>query len=105
MQCQNWNGLKSDSRRIHEAKTIKEYWQTVNMAAFSYSLELELHHILDVAIQSFKQLIRKLKFNRNVKNSFAYFYGIDENKFCVLFHDILSDKYDLNDVNWSLVSD
>jgi len=78
-----------------EAKTIEEYWRTVNMAAGSYSMELDIHYILDVAIQSFKLLMRKLKFNRNVKNPFAYLYGIAENKFCVLFHEILSDKYDL----------
>lgn len=80
-----------------EAKTIEEYWRTVNMAAASYSWELDFHHIQDVAIQSFKQLIRKLKFNTNVKNPFAYFYGIAENKFCVLFHEVLMDKYDLSD--------
>ncbi|WHY66780.1 hypothetical protein [Neobacillus sp. SuZ13] len=80
-----------------EAKTIEEYWRTVNLAAASYSWELDIHHIQDVAIQSFKQLIRKLKFSRNVKNPFAYFYGIAENKFCVLFHEILRDKYNLCD--------
>ncbi|WP_186328900.1 hypothetical protein [Bacillus sp. X1(2014)] len=80
-----------------EAKTIEEYWRTVNLAAASYSWEFDFHHIQDIAIQSFKQLIRRLKFKRNVKNPFAYFYGIAENKFCVLFHEILMDKYDLCD--------
>ncbi|MCM3118651.1 hypothetical protein M3610_26045 [Neobacillus sp. MER 74] len=80
-----------------EAKTIEEYWRTVNLAASSYEGDLDIHHIQNVAIQSFKQLIRKLKFSRNVKNPFAYFYGIAENKFCVLFHQLLKDKYDLND--------
>ncbi|WP_231507865.1 hypothetical protein [Bacillus sp. UNC41MFS5] len=80
-----------------EARTIEEYWRTVQMAASSYHCELEPEHIQDVAIQSFKQLMRKLKFNRNVKNPFAYFYGIAENKFCVLFHEILQEKYDTND--------
>ncbi|MDF2790520.1 MAG: hypothetical protein K0S80_3621, partial [Neobacillus sp.] len=80
-----------------EAKTIEEYWRTVKMAASSYHWELEPEHIQEVAIQSFKQLVRKLKLNRNVKNHFAYFYGIADNKFCVLFHEVHKEKYDLND--------
>jgi hypothetical protein len=80
-----------------ESKTIEEYWHTVQMAASSYLCELEQVQIQEVAIQSFKQLMRKLKSNSNVKNPFAYFYGIADHKFCVLFHEVLKEKYDLLD--------
>ncbi|MEH7501818.1 hypothetical protein V7152_07165 [Neobacillus drentensis] len=80
-----------------EAKTIEEYWRTVQITAKSHLLENDSDLILDVAIQSFKQLIRKLKFNSPIKNPFAYFYGIINHKFCILFHEDLHEKYDLND--------
>ncbi|WP_066248331.1 hypothetical protein [Neobacillus drentensis] len=80
-----------------EAKTIEEYWRMANIAASSYQSELDPAHILDIAIQSFKQLIRKLKFKNNIRNPFAYFYGILDHKFCVHFHDALHEKYDSND--------
>ncbi|WP_066259506.1 hypothetical protein [Neobacillus drentensis] len=80
-----------------EAKTIEEYWRMANIAASSYQSELEPTDILDIAIQSFKQLIRKLKFKSKIRNPFAYFYGILDHKFCVHFHDVLHEKYDSND--------
>ncbi|MFP5114078.1 hypothetical protein ACSU64_17055 [Bacillaceae bacterium C204] len=80
-----------------EAKTIEEYWKIVKITAYQHLWEYDPKLILDVAIQSFKQLIRKLKFNNNIKNSFGYFYGILEIKFFMLYHEALEDKFDLND--------
>jgi N-acetylglutamate synthase-like GNAT family acetyltransferase len=80
-----------------EAKTIEEYWKIVKITAYQQHWENDPELILDVAIQSFKQLIRKLKFNRNIKNPFGYFYGILDNKFFILYHDALEEKFDLND--------
>lgn len=59
-----------------EAKVIEEYWHVVRMAAFQFDMHQEVDIMVDVAIDSFRQLIRKLKFTRVVKNPFAYFCGI-----------------------------
>lgn len=80
-----------------EAKTIEEYWKTVQITAYRNLWENDPELILDVAIQSFKQLIRKLKFNRSIHNPFAYFYGILDHKFLILFREALHEEYDLND--------
>jgi hypothetical protein len=81
-----------------EAKTIEEYWKMVKISAYQHLWENDPELILDVAIQSFKQLIRKLKFNRSIKNPFAYFYGILNHKFFILYDEALKEKYDLSDV-------
>ncbi|NHC41062.1 hypothetical protein G6549_13890 [Bacillus sp. MM2020_1] len=81
-----------------EAKTIEEYWKMVKISAYQYLWENDSELILEVATQSFKQLIRKLKFNRNIKNPFGYFYGILDNKFFILYDEALKEKYDSNDV-------
>jgi N-acetylglutamate synthase-like GNAT family acetyltransferase len=80
-----------------EAKTIEEYWKIVKITAYQHHWENDPELILDVAIQSFKQLIRKLKFNSNIKNPFGYFYGILDHKFFILYHEALEYKFDLND--------
>jgi N-acetylglutamate synthase-like GNAT family acetyltransferase len=80
-----------------EAKTIEEYWKMVKITAYQNLWENDPDLILDVAIQSFKQLMRKLKFHSNIKNPFAYFYGITDHKFCKLYHEHLHEKFDLND--------
>jgi N-acetylglutamate synthase-like GNAT family acetyltransferase len=80
-----------------EAKTIEEYWRTVQITAYRNLWENDSALNLEVAIQSFKQLMRKLKFNSNIKNPFAYFYGITDNKFYKLYQEDLYKKYDLND--------
>ena len=82
---------------FNDAKTIEEFWKTAKITAYRNSWEKDPEVILDVAIQSFKQLIRKLKFDRNIKNPYAYFYGITEIKFCNLFHKRLHNEFNLND--------
>ena len=82
---------------FNNAKTIEEYWKMAKITAYQNLWENDPGLIQDVAIQSFKQLINKLKFSRNIQNPFAYFYGISYNKFCNLFHKKLQDEYELND--------
>jgi hypothetical protein len=50
---------------------------------------------LEVAVHSFKQLIRKLKFNVVVKNPVAYFYGILDKKFTQRYYEELYESYGL----------
>lgn len=80
-----------------EAKTIEEFWRTAKITAYRNLWENDPDVILEVAIESFKQLIRKLKFNRNIKNLFAYFYGISDKKFCDRFYVKLFERFEMND--------
>ena len=68
-----------------EAKAIEEYWHMVLVAAYRNNYEKEKDCVLDIAIQSFRQLIRKMKTAKGVKQPIAYFYGILDNKFEELF--------------------
>ncbi|WML48982.1 hypothetical protein RCG23_02385 [Neobacillus sp. PS3-34] len=73
-----------------EAKTIEEYWHMVQIAAYRNNYEKAKETVLDIAIQSFKQLIRKIKSTKPVKRPIAYFYGILDNKFEDLFvHELV----------------
>jgi len=79
-----------------EAKTIEEYWKMAKIAAYRNNSEKETEQILEVAIESFKQLIRKIKFNSVVKNPLAYFYGILDKKFTRRYYEDLYEMYDGN---------
>ncbi|MED3561754.1 hypothetical protein [Bacillus xiapuensis] len=72
-----------------DAKTIEEYWHMVNIAAYQGNREKEKDQVLATAIESFKQLIRKLKTKAIVKKPIAYFYGILEKKFDELYFEEL----------------
>lgn len=58
------------------AKTIEEYWKMTKLAIKKTRFTLDSSETVDIAIQSFKQLISKIKSNTTVKNHFAYYYGI-----------------------------
>jgi len=66
---------------FNDVKTIEEYWHMALIAAYRNMSENKPGRILEVAIESFKQLMRKLKFTRSVRNPFAYYYGILDHKF------------------------
>jgi N-acetylglutamate synthase-like GNAT family acetyltransferase len=63
-----------------DAKTIEEYWHMVQIAAFGFECKQQTEDVLEIAIQSFKQLIRKLKSTKQVAKPIAFFYGILTNK-------------------------
>jgi hypothetical protein len=63
-----------------DAKTIEEYWHMVQIAAFRFECNQNTEDILTIAIQSFKQLIRKLKTTQQIVKPIAFFYGIFSNK-------------------------
>jgi N-acetylglutamate synthase-like GNAT family acetyltransferase len=63
-----------------DAKTIEEYWHMVQIAAFRFECDKNTEDILAIAIQSFKQLVRKLKSTKTVVKPIAFFYGILTNK-------------------------
>jgi hypothetical protein len=68
-----------------DAKTIEEYWHMVQIAAFRFEYDQHTDDMLSIAIQSFKQLIRKLKSTKSVSKPIAFFYGIVINKLKEIF--------------------
>ncbi|MEH7115232.1 hypothetical protein V7124_23155 [Neobacillus niacini] len=74
-----------------DAKTIEEYWHMVQIAAFRFEYDQTTDDILSIAIQSFKQLIRKLKSAKSVVKPIAFFYGTVTNKLKDLFLNLLPE--------------
>jgi N-acetylglutamate synthase-like GNAT family acetyltransferase len=68
-----------------DAKTIEEYWHMVQIAAFRFECTQNTEDVLAIAIQSFKQLVRKLKSTKLVVKPIAFFYGILTNKLKELY--------------------
>jgi hypothetical protein len=63
------------------AKTIEEFWRMSMVAAYRNNYEEDTDLLLFVSLDSFKQLVRKLKSKVEVKNPIAYFTGILNKKF------------------------
>jgi hypothetical protein len=74
-----------------DAKTIEEYWRMVQIAAFGFECSQHTEEVLAIAIQSFKQLVRKLKSTKTVVKPIAFFYGILTNKLKGLYLDHLPE--------------
>jgi hypothetical protein len=73
------------------AKTIEEYWRMVQIAAFGFECSQHTEDVLAIAIQSFKQLVRKLKSTKTVVKPIAFFYGILINKLKGLYLEQLPE--------------
>lgn len=72
-----------------EAKEIEEFWRMSTIAAYKNNQENETETILSVSLDSFKQLIRKMKSQVQVKNPLAYYTGILNKKFQEIYFDEL----------------
>ena len=72
-----------------EAKAIEDMWHMVKIAAYQNNSETQTERMLDIAIHSFQQLIRKMKFTHNVKKPIAYFYGTLNNQFEKAYYEDL----------------
>ncbi|MEH7011365.1 hypothetical protein V7087_11165 [Neobacillus niacini] len=75
-----------------DAKTIGEYWHMVQIAAFRFECDQNTEDVLAIAIQSFKQLVRKLKSTKLVVKPIAFFYGILTNKLKELYLNLLPEN-------------
>jgi hypothetical protein len=75
-----------------DAKTIEEYWRLVHIAAFRFECDQNTEKILAIAIQSLKQLIRKLKSTKQIVKPIAFFYGILTNKLKEFYLEKLFEK-------------
>ncbi|WP_445506829.1 helix-turn-helix domain-containing protein [Niallia sp. 03190] len=84
---------KLTSYFYNDAETINELWKVVkqnnkvvnfenNTRAFNADQELK------IALQSVKELVMKIKFNKGIKNIFGYFNGIVNNLMDKLYFDL-----------------
>ncbi|WP_394139396.1 hypothetical protein [Cytobacillus oceanisediminis] len=71
-----------------EAKTIEEFWRMTKIAAYRNNREQNQDQVLETAIHSFKQLVRKMK-SSSVAKPIAYFYGILNKKMEELYFEDL----------------
>ncbi|CAG9606854.1 hypothetical protein [Pseudoneobacillus rhizosphaerae] len=69
-----------------EVKTIEEFWRMTTISACKHGHKEDMGRVIHIAIQSFKQLIRKMKLGRIIK-PIAYYYGIMNKKFGELFFE------------------
>ena len=76
---------------LPEAKTIEEFWHMTQIAAYRNNREKEPGQVLDIAINSFKQLVSKLKSAKSIKKPIAYYFGILEKKFEKLYFEELDE--------------
>jgi hypothetical protein len=83
-----------------DAKTIEEFWHMTQIAAYRNNSEKDTQQMLEIAIESFKQLIRKMKFTNAVKKPIAYFFGILEKVFNRRYYDALYDEYGVSFDNY-----
>ncbi|MFK9092541.1 hypothetical protein [Bacillus salipaludis] len=67
-----------------DAKLIEEYWRMAYICVHRLE-DLDIEDVVDIAIDSFRQLIRKLKFTKVVRNPIAYYYGIFNKKLFQFF--------------------
>ncbi|EKN66442.1 hypothetical protein BABA_15072 [Neobacillus bataviensis LMG 21833] len=74
-----------------DAKLIEDYWHMVHILAFDYRMLEETDVIVRIAIDSFRQLIRKLKFTKVVRKPIAYYYGILKQKFYKYYDEQLEE--------------
>lgn len=63
------------------AAKIEEFWRMATITAYKNNQEDAADTILSVSLESFKQLVRKLKSTKKVKNPVAYYTGILNKKF------------------------
>ncbi|MGO4889618.1 hypothetical protein ACJ2A9_17875 [Anaerobacillus sp. MEB173] len=70
---------------------IEEYWSMVQVAAYKNNYDNDGELMTDIAIQSFKQMIRGVK-KKTIRRPIAYFYGILMKKFEEVYVKELSDS-------------
>ncbi|KPC98689.1 hypothetical protein LR69_03023 [Geobacillus sp. BCO2] len=69
-------------------KTIEELWKVISIQTYYLSYYTKQDK-LNLAIDSFKQLVRNIKRGRKVRNIYAYFWGIVQKKLDEEYKSIL----------------
>ena len=73
------------------AKSIEEFWRMSMVTAYRNNYEKETDLLLLLSLDSFRQLVRKLKSKVEVRNPIAYFTGILNKKFQERYFEELYD--------------
>ncbi|WP_257391696.1 hypothetical protein [Mesobacillus jeotgali] len=73
------------------AKSIEEFWRMSMVAAYRNNYEKDTGLLLSLSLDSFKQLVRKLKSKVELKNPMAYFTGILNKKFQERYFEEIHD--------------
>lgn len=72
-----------------EAKIIEEYYHMYRISTY-WLTAYNSDDLLEIGLQSFKQMIRALKRNKVRKNPFAYYYGVLQRKLDRLYHELVT---------------
>ncbi|QPA31412.1 hypothetical protein [Thermaerobacillus caldiproteolyticus] len=99
VQKENLDGLFTSSRVpvefrdlvkcfYNDHKTIEELWKVIHIQTYYLSYYTQQDR-LELAIDSFKQLVRNIKQGRKVRNIFGYFFGIVKKKLDEEYKSIL----------------
>lgn len=68
-----------------DAKIIEEFYKMYRISTY-WLTAYDSEDLLDIGLDSFKQMIRALKRNRVHKNPFAYYYGVLKRKLDELYY-------------------
>ncbi len=72
-----------------EPKIMREFWRMSTTIAYRNCREKEHELIVETSIESFKQLIRKIKTRKEVRNPIAYYTGILNKKYQEMYFEEL----------------
>ncbi len=74
-----------------DAKSIEEFWRMTSIAAYRHNRVNHREKVLSIAIQSMKQLIRKMKTAAKVIKPLAYYYRILDKKLQELYFEEIEE--------------
>lgn len=72
-----------------DAKIIEEYYRMYRISTH-YLTGYNSDDLLDIGLDSFKQMIRALKRNKVRKNPYAYYYGVLQRKLDELYYELVA---------------
>lgn len=71
-----------------DAKTIEEFYKMYRISTY-WLTAYDSEDLLDIGLDSFKQMVRALKRNKVRKNPCAYYYGVLQRKLDELYHELI----------------
>jgi hypothetical protein len=77
------------SHEFNNATVIEEFWRLVKIQTY-YLTYLDEDYILNLAIDSFKQMINKYK-KKKINNPYGYFWGVINRKLDYLYYEALAE--------------
>ncbi|PFN23378.1 hypothetical protein [Bacillus cereus] len=71
-----------------DAKIIEEYYRMYHISTYHLNA-YDSDDLLDIGLDSFRQMIRALKRNKVRKNPYAYYYGVFQRKLDKLYYELI----------------